>query len=323
MIPNAGLDNATAYIPWSQVNTATNPTSGGDWMAAAAISENSSAPSAGDTGIGTEVARTLSKGGFTSTVSGARDAGADTIWVSVTRAYVFEISGDFNLAKYGYVPLSAGGSFSWIDLFREDPNDPGSDPVVLEMHSGDQLQLWRTLTVSIPWSVDLEGFVLTGTPGNDAEGGYDAYCGYYATGDGLGNIASGAFTSLGLGLLIMQTFWPNSFLGSGLLGATPQTADASRGAVVSGNTTGQFISGGTRSVQTYEAGDFYRDVTISWSTSQGNNAAWTAFFMPPVSGQGVAGSICGFKIVFDDPAAFEKLATHTFSLTLRVSWQEA
>lgn len=310
MIPNAGLDNIAAYSPWQSLSGSTNDNSGSQWLAFAAISEDSSTPTASDTGIGSEAMRTNSTGGFSRTATAIRDPDANRLGVSIERAYVFEIEANLNITKYGYVPLSAGGNFSWIDLTRADPDDPGSSPVTLTLVPGDQLQLWQTLTITVPWSVDLEQFVITGTLGNDGAGTHDAYCGFYASGD---SISEDSSSDNSIATLIKYLFWPTQNRGCYAISGTP---NATRDAAIGSPTGGS--EGSNSTLATYTSGTYYRDKVFKFTTAQGN------ITMTGINLQAGSFSVggYGFKIVFDDPATFEKDSLHALTLTFRVSWAE-
>jgi hypothetical protein len=310
VIPNAGLDNIAAYSPWQSLSGSTNDNSGSQWLAYAAISEDSSTPSPSDTNIGSEAMRTNSTGGFSRSATAIRDPDANRLGVSIERAYVFEIDGNYNITKYGYVPLSVGGNFSWIDLTRADPDDPGSTPVTLTLVPGDQLQLWQTLTITVPWSVDLEQFVITGTVGNDGVGTHDAYCGFYASGD---SISESNPNDNSIATLIKYLFWPTQNRGCYAIAGTPNaTRDAAIGSATGGS------SGSNSTLATYTSGTYYRDKVFKFTTAQGN-ITMTGINLQ-AGGTNVSGY--GFKIVFDDPATFEKDNLHTLTLTFRVSWAE-
>lgn len=323
MIPNAGLDNCAQYPAFGSLagtglsgNEA--DTSGTQWLAYAAISEDSSSPSPSDTNIGAESMRTNSTGGFSRTATAIRDGGTNRLGLSIERAYVFAISSNLNITKYGYVPLSAGGNFSWIDLVRADPNDPGSSPVTLTLEPGDELQLWQTLTITVPWSVDLESFVVTGTAGNDAAGTHDAYCGFFAVGnamDGANDTTSASITNL-----IRSLFWPNA--AGRNASATPQTPNAARDAALAASNTGASQSNGA-TLEAYAGGGVaYRDKLFEFTTAQANMTI-TGIILHAASGLLVSATNgYGFKIVFDDPSTFVKDNLHKLILTFRVSWAE-
>ena len=313
MIPNAGLDNIAAYPAWQFSSGPGNPTSGQDWLAYAAISEDSSEPTASDTNIGTEAMRTNSTGGFSISATAIRDPNTNRLGISVERAYVFNIMTELNITKYGYVPLSSGGNFSWIDLMRVDPDDPGSAPVTLNLVPGDQLQLWRTLTITVPWSVDLEQFVITGAAGKDGAGTHDAYCGFYS--------ASATLTTVnndGLADMIRQVFWPGTV--NILAVATAQAASTARDESVASSTTGESRTAAA-AVAEYVSGTYYRDKLFTFTTAQGNMSITGIAFGRFATTMTVTASN-GFKIVFDDPSTFTKANTHELTLTFRVSWQE-
>lgn len=321
MIPNAGLDNIAAYAPWGSapgtgLAGSTNDATGSQWLAYAAISEDSTAPSASDTNIGTEKMRTNSTGGFSRSSSAIRDGASNLLGVTIERAYVFDITSSMNLTKYGYVPVSSGGNFSWIDLFREDPNDPLSDPVTITVGNGDQLQLWQTLTITVPWSVDLESFVVTGTTGNDGSGTHDAYCGFYATGSAMDNTV----TTQSLSNMIRHTFWPTSNLGPAA--ASKQTVSAARDAKLASSAMDESVSAAP-TLATYTPGDYYRDKVYKWTTAQANMTI-TGIALLGITGVSARSTNdYGFKIVWDDPSTFTKDGVHELTLTFRVSWAEA
>lgn len=313
MIPNAGLDNIAAYSAWQSLSGSTNDGSGSQWLAYAAISEDSSTPTASDTNIGPEVMRTNSTGGFSRSATAIRDTDANRLGVSIERAYVFEIDGNYNITKYGYVPLDAGGNFSWIDLTREDPNDPGSDPVALTLVPGDELQLWQTLTITVPWSVDLEQFIITGTDGNDSAGTHDAYCGFYST-----SAILMTANNDGLADMIRQVFWPGNV--NIFAVATAQAASTARDQGVASSSAGQSVTAAA-AVAEYVSGNYYRDKLFTFTTAQGNMSITGIAFGRFATTMTVTANN-GFKIVFDDPATFEKDNLHTLTLTFRVSWAE-
>lgn len=323
MIPNAGLDNVAAYQPWGSATgtglSGANPdASGAQWLAYAAISEDSAAPSASDANIGTEKMRTNATGGFDRTATAIRDPSTNRLGLSVERAYVFAITSSMNITKYGYVPVSSGGNFSWIDLVRSDPNDPLSSPITLTLQNGDQLQLWQTFTVTVPWSVDLESFVITGTAGNDTAGTHDAYCGFFAANDELWNASQTNNSTIGH--LIRSVFWP---LGLRRLMHTAQATPSNARDAALGPNTSYGVSAANCTLTPYTSGNYYRDKLFKLATSEGNSTL-TAFLI--AAGDGILqrpDSAHGFKIVFSDPSTFTKAATHELTLTFRVSWAEA
>lgn len=322
MIPNAGLDNCAAYSPWVYVTGNLAAGSGTEWLAFAAISEDSSTPSSSDTGIGSEVMRTNATGGFARTVNTIRNGSTNRIGISIERTYVFAISGNYNITKYGYVPLNAGGNFSWIDLTRADPNDPMSSPVTLTVVPGDEVQLWQTQTITVPWSVDLEPFIITGTAGNDAAGTHDAYCGFYSTSDTLGEVTNNDVTTAsgGIGTLIRDIFWPSNGPGMRVV-ATPQTPQTARDAALAASNAGQ-EQGENPVLTAYASGTFYRDKNLKFTTAQANTSITGIAINRSGATTGSANASHGFKIVFDDPAAFVKDNLHELTLTFRVSWAE-
>lgn len=321
MIPNAGLDNAAAYAPFTTGHIqggSTAEASGTTWMSYAAISEDSSDPQATDTNIGSEAMRTNATGGFPAVATAIRDPGTNRVGISVEKVYVFAIEGNLNITKYGYVPLSAGGNFTWIDLTREDPNDPDSDPVTLTLVPGDELQLWRNQIITVPWSVDLEQFTITGLDGNDSAGTHDAYCGFYAANDDIGSPVT---NSSGLYKLIMDVFWPFQSGAKNMVYTSQGTPNAARDAALGSNTAYDVSS--NQALEPYVSGTYYRDKLFTLTTAMGNAAPLTAFAITAadVSLQRPDAQH-GFKVVLDDPDTIEKDNLHALTLTFRVSWSE-
>lgn len=321
MIPNAGLDNAAAYAPFdsSHINGSTTPeASGATWMSYAAISEDSSEPQATDTNIGTEAMRTNATGGFPAIATAIRDAGTNRVGISIEKVYVFTIEENLNITKYGYVPLSTGGNFTWIDLTREDPNDPDSDPVTLTLVPGDELQLWRNQIITVPWSVDLEQFTITGLDGKDSAGTHDAYCGFYAANDDIG---SPAVNNGGLYRLIRNIFWPFPGEATSMVYTSQATPNPARDAALGTNTA--FGTSNAQVLQPYVPDTYYRDKLFTLTTAMGNDAPLTAFAITTLTGTlNAPNAPHGFKVVLDDPATIEKDNLHALTLTFRVSWSE-
>lgn len=318
MIPNAGLDNIANYRLWgiapnTGLSGSVPDASGTQWLAYAAIGENSSSPLPTDTNIGTESMRTNATGGFGRAATAIRDGTSNRLGVSIERAYVFSIATSLNLTKYGYVPLSSGGNFSWIDLFRADPNDPMSSPITLTVGNGDQVQLWQTFTITVPWSVDLESFVITGTAGNDTNGKHDAYCGFYST---IGTLTE--TNTDGVANMIFHVWGMQNNLAYAV--ATPQTPSVARDALLASSTTGQGISGQVTQ-EAYTPGNYYCDKIVKFTTAEANMTItgiaigrWGSFMSTD--------SRNAFKIVFDNPSTLTKDNLHELTLTFRVTWAE-
>lgn len=144
-------------------------------FAYAAFGTGSTAPAATDTALDAQVgARSNSNGGFGDTQDGGFDAGANIVWAESTITRVFSIGSNVNATEWG-LAQGAGTNLSVRELFRADPNDNSSSPIVLTLESGDELHLTYTIRVEAEWEYQAASFVITGAPGNDSNGTHDGY----------------------------------------------------------------------------------------------------------------------------------------------------
>ncbi|API81907.1 hypothetical protein G20c_99 [Thermus phage G20c] len=147
MITDYGLANQKTLNPKQYINSATYLTFGFNYLA---VGTGSSEPDPSQTTLTNEVARTSNTGGFTDTenvvYSSTRHA---HVWnANLTRQFQFSTS--YNLTEFGFFSGSSGANCMYRQLFRTDPNDPNSDPVVVSVQNGDQLRVRYTVSWVVP-----------------------------------------------------------------------------------------------------------------------------------------------------------------------------
>jgi len=298
VILNSGLD--TACTTGSLAGTGTAPNEAWphfcSFVQYAAFGTGSAAPSATDTALGGQVgARSNSRGGFSNSIGSGADDDADTIWYEATFTRVFAISGNVNATEWGLAP-AATGNLSVRELFRADPLDNGSSPIALTLESGDELQLVVTFRVEATWEYASKSFTLTGVGTVTGNASFSA--GGSST---LGNIRN----ALSMGwpgetsAVFASSFDVRVFLSS--------QAAISKAADMSGS--GAVASTGSHS--SYTPGNFYRDLSVTFGTSEGNG---TVYALVKGSSTGI-----GYRFILTDPVSFVKASTHKLTLTMRRS----
>lgn len=275
------------------------------WHLYSAIGTGSTAPSQTDTALVTEVMRSNSNGGFANTESSTRDTVANKLKYTVTTYRVFNITVSYNLTEFGHFTSSSGANCVYRDLFRQNPNDPNSTPVVLSVQNGDQLQLIRSLTITCDWITTSKSFVITGSAGNDTGGTH--------TGD-----ATAFATSDPLAVDALKALWPGGVSGSdhSYLHTLTGTPSSDRATAVASNGTGGVALALT--ADTYTSGSYQRTKRATLSTSQGNYAqpGWAI-----ARDTGPSASVAyGYKFVLTNPTSFTKDSLHTLTLVFKMTW---
>lgn len=272
----------------------------GKFINFACFGTGSTAPDASDTSLDAQVgARSQSNGGFTHSDSSGRDAGTNITWYETTFTRVFSIGSNVNATEWG---LAAGptGNLSVRDLFRADPNDPGSSPITLTLETGDELHIVVTLRIEAHWEFENASFVIAGTAGNDTNGTHD---GNAVLTSGSSSDANAAFMAA----------WPGGRVPVGQV--NPQGYLVRHATDQSSVGKNQNLPAGSDSISmvalAYTPGSFYRDVTAEWSTSQanGDHHAWVVSTLSTGTN--------GYRFHLTNPAVLTKSASHKFSLTVR------
>lgn len=291
MILNNGLDEAckqtsaaqtTGSIPWPAFAR---------FIRYAAYGNGSTEPQETDVELVNELARTADRGGFTDESDSIRDGQNDVLRQVSTFRRVFSISSSVNVTEWG-LGVNSSGALGVRDLFREDPNDPNSDPVTLDLQSGDELHLIITLTVEGPYGYDEESFTITGTAGNDGNGLHTGQAGLCASNDTNAERA-------------LRTAWPGGTGVSTWDRLSRITTDTLTGRGDSISQSGNY----DLSAEVYTDGNYYRDHTAILSTAQANEEHWGW----------INGSDSGFGSRFftTNPPSFTKTDTYELRLTVR------
>jgi hypothetical protein len=150
MITDYGLNNQPILNPRPYLNGNNRTTFGFNYLA---VGTSSATPSPTQTNLGAEVARTVSNGGATESGSDYYDANLNAL---VSKGYLvreIEFSASYNLTEFGFFSGSSGANCMYRQLFREDPNDPNSNPVVISVQSGDRIRVRYTVSWIVPLSV--------------------------------------------------------------------------------------------------------------------------------------------------------------------------
>lgn len=295
MILNSGLDNACQTTAGDSFSSASSAPRFAEWLQYAAFGTGSTEPSASDVTLDAQVGtRTNNRGGFDNLENGGLNAEENLMWYEVTFTRVFSISANVNAAEWGLGP-AATGDLSVRDLFRADPNDPQSAPIVLTLEDGDQLQLVVTVRVQADWEYAPKAFVIAGAAGNDSNG----------THEGNAGMSTGATTTLNVIALTLRSAWPGNLSGIRVF-LTDQSAIA-----INQNLAGSPVNA-TALLAGYSPGDYYRDVIGTFSTSDANGDHY-AYLLWDTSNLATA----GLRFILTDPPFLTKASTHRLTLTVR------
>ncbi|QAY18182.1 hypothetical protein [Thermus phage TSP4] len=123
-----------------------------------AVGTSSTLPDVSQTSLGSEVARTSGNGGFGESETVERNTTNRVIILRGNLVRVINFSASYNLTEFGFFTSSSGANCVYRQLFREDPADLTSNPVVLSVQNGDQL----CVSYTVRWIVPV-GFFLTKT----------------------------------------------------------------------------------------------------------------------------------------------------------------
>lgn len=298
MILNSGLDAACT----SSSAAGTGSVNAEAWpyfcsfIQYAAFGTSSSAPAATDTSLGSQVgSRSINRGGFSNSVSVGADDTNDVIYYEATFTRVFSIGSNVNATEWGLAPATTG-NLSVRELFRADPLDNGSSAVTLTLENGDELQLVVTLRVQADWEYASKSFTITGIGSVTGDTTFSA--GGSATGQNIRNALRQGWPGE-TGTLFTNSYDIAVFLSS--------QASVSKSA----NLSGSNAVATTGSHDSYTPGNFYRDLSVTFSTSEGNG---TVYALCKGSTSGI-----GYRFILTSPASFTKASTHKLTLTMRRS----
>lgn len=295
-ITNFGLD-AVAQVDSNSGSGASFPYFY-KWSRYTAIGTGTKPPDQTDTALANEVARTDSDGGFRYTEQYARDSTNNKLRAVITEYRVFNFTNSYNLTEYGHFTQSTGANCVFRDLFRQDPNNPNSTPVVISVKGGDQLQIIKTVVIEVPWLSTTYSIIITGMAGKDGNGTHDVVGTAFATADG-------AMTRDAI-----QTLWPGDYY-TYLHPITTSGQSAAR------DTSIDIPVGYNMTMDAYTNGSYTRAKRYKLTTAQGNGTIYGFV----VNNSNVSGKeYCGYKMFFQNPSFITKDSAHTLEMVFQMTW---
>lgn len=146
MITDYGLEVQKTADPRPSFNSGSKLTLGFNYLA---VGTGSTLPNASQTALANEVARTVNNGGFSESENFIVDTATQNLIARSNLVRVINFTSNYNLTEFGFFVSSSGANCVYRQLFREDPNDPSSNPVVISVQSGDQLRI----SYSVVWTM--------------------------------------------------------------------------------------------------------------------------------------------------------------------------
>lgn len=298
-ITNFGLD-AVALVDAAN-NTSPSFPYFYKWSQYTAIGTGTTPPAQTDIALANEIARTNSNGGFAATEQYVRDSTNNKLRAVIKEYRVFNFTNSYNLTEFGHFTQSTGANCVFRDLFRQDPNDPNSTPVVISVQSGDQLQIIKTVVIEVPWLETTYSIIITGMAGKDGNGTHDVVGTAFATAD--------SYVVHAISLL-----WPGGY-SSGAPGYLHPitTSEQSTARDTSINSPGGYAM----TADAYTNGSYTRTKRYKLTTAQGNGTIYGF----AVYAFGVSGNTSyGYKMFFLNPSSINKADTHTLEMVFQMTW---
>lgn len=279
--PNTGTPTLPHFHKWSQYT---------------AIGTGTTPPAQTNTALANEIARTNNNGGFGATAQYVRDSTNNKLRATITEYRVFNFTSSYNLTEYGHFTQSTGANCVFRDLFRQDPNDPNSTPVVISVQSGDQLQIIKTVVIEVPWLETTYSIVIIGMAGKDGNGTHDVVGTAFATEDSYV-------------LNVLRTLWPGDT--AYLHPITTSGQSTARDTYIN-------LPGGyDMTADAYTSGSYTHTKRYKLTTAQGNGTIYGfAVFMSSARGA----ATYGYKMFFQNPSSITKASTHTLEMVFRLTW---
>lgn len=269
------------------------------WSQYTAIGTGTTPPAQTDTALANEIARTDSNGGFGATEQYVRDSTNNKLRAVINEYRVFNFTNSYNLTEFGHFTQSTGANCVFRDLFRQDPNDPNSTPVVISVQSGDQLQIIKTVVIEVPWLETTYSIIITGMAGKDGNGTHDVVGTAFASADGA--VTRDAIRAL----------WPGGY-GSGNHGyLRPITTS---GQSTARDTYIDVPDGYAMTADAYTNGSYTRTRRCKLTTAQGNG---TIYGFAVALG---STALHGYKMFFQNPSSITKASTHTLEMVFQMTW---
>lgn len=160
MITDYGLEAQKTVDPRPRIFERGNITTLG--FTYLAVGTGSTLPATNQVALANEIARTNSGGGFKESESVIVDTDTNKLIVSANLVRVIDFSASYNLTEFGFFTSSSGNNCVYRQLFRKNPNDPDSYPIVIPVQSGDQLRVSYTVSWIVPLGRHLTKAITTG-----------------------------------------------------------------------------------------------------------------------------------------------------------------
>ena len=267
------------------------------WSQYTAIGTGTTPPDQTDTALANEIARTDSNGGFGYTEQYVRDSTNNKLRAVITEYRVFNFTNSYNLTEFGHFTQSTGANCVFRDLFRQDPNDPNSPPVVISVQSGDQLQIIKTVVIEVPWLETTYSIIITGMAGKDGNGTHDVVGTAFATADGTETRNA------------IEVLWPGGYFSTTPHGYLhPITAS---GQSTARDTAISVPGGYAMTADAYTNGSYTLTKRYKLTTAQGNGTIY---------GFACGSGSSGYKMFFQNPSSITKESTHTLEMVFQMTW---
>ena len=273
------------------------------WSRYTAIGTGTTSPAQTDTALANEIARTASSGNFSATEQYVRDITNNKLRAVITEYRVFDFTNSYNLTEFGHFTQSSGANCVFRDLFRQDPNNPNSTPVVISVQSGDQLQIIKTVVIEVPWLETTYSIIITGMAGKDGNGTHD--------------VVGTAFATLDYHVkYVICLLWPGGFLNNFHGYLYPITTPGQSTA----RDTSVYVSRGryAMTADTYTNRSYTRTKRYKFTTSEGNGTIY-GFAIDPYESNSNDATL-GYKMLFLNPSSITKASTHTLEMVFRMTW---
>lgn len=271
------------------------------WSRFTAIGTGTTLPAQTDTALANEIARTERNGGFRATEQYVRDSANNKLRAVITEYRVFDFTNSYNLTEFGHFTRSTGANCVFRDLFRQDPNNPNSPPVVISVQSGDQLQIIKTVVIEVPWLETTYSIIITGMAGKDGNGTHD--------------VVGTAFTASGDYVRdVIRLLWPGGFSDNFHGYLHPITTS---GQSTARDTSVRVSAGYAMKADTYTNGSYTRTKRYKFTASEENGTIYGFVINPFDSG---SHSIYGYKMLFLNPSSITKDSMHTLEMVFRMTW---
>lgn len=158
MITNSGLDNM-ASVALHSMSAAFGRRGFSALVERAIVGAGSTPPTPADTGLADYLFPLEAADANYNTEILDSGVTSDSMFITqrVTRHLLLDDGlFSYELREFGFEPTEDSSGLTFRELFREDPSDPLSTPVIITLNPGDELRLVLDLTFTVPFEMVLE-----------------------------------------------------------------------------------------------------------------------------------------------------------------------